>query len=104
LTVKLKHDGNRIEFADHLQSSIKNGILKLIDDIYKCSENFQRPENTIARSEKTSLWKIPEDDDTFVQTYKYINEILDVNLKNVECTLEIYDKYAYLLKETEKAT
>jgi hypothetical protein len=38
----------------------------LIDDIYKCSENFQRPENTIARSEKTSLWKIPEDDDTFV--------------------------------------
>ena len=104
MTVKLKHDGNRIEFADHLQSSIKNGILKLIDDIYKCSENFQRPENTIARSEKTSLWKIPEDDDTFVQTYKYINEILDVNLKNVECTLEIYDKYAYLLKETEKAT
>ena len=84
--------------------SIKNGILKLIDDIYKCSENFQRPENTISRSEKTSLWKIPEDDDTFVSTYKTINEILDINLKNVESTLEIYEKYSYLLKETEKAT
>ncbi|CAD8159976.1 unnamed protein product [Paramecium pentaurelia] len=104
LTVKLKHDGNKIEFADHLQMSIKNGILKLIDDIYKCSENFQRPENTISRSEKTSLWKIPEDDDTFVSTYKTINEILDINLKNVESTLEIYEKYSFLLKETEKAT
>lgn len=36
-------------------------------------------------------------------TYKYIENILDQNLKNVELTLEIYDKYVYLLKETERA-
>lgn len=58
LTVKLKQDGSRIEFADTL-SSIKGEILKLIDEIHRCSQNFPRPENNIARSEKQKLWEIP---------------------------------------------
>lgn len=36
LTVKLKHDGTKIEFADGL-NTIKAEILKLIDEIHKCS-------------------------------------------------------------------
>jgi len=32
-----------------------------------------------------------------------IESILDQNLKNVEGCLQIYDEYAYLLKEVDKA-
>lgn len=51
-----------IVFADELQEKIKNEILDLIDKILKSTEKFPRPENHIARSDKTQLWDMPVDD------------------------------------------
>ena len=42
-----------IIFADNLNEKIKNEILELIKKILKSTEKFPRPENHIARSDKT---------------------------------------------------
>jgi hypothetical protein len=43
------------------------------------------------------------DDENFVSVQENIESILDENLKNVQGVIEIYDKYAYLLREVERA-
>ena len=113
MTVKLKTEVARndnskievvkIEFADSLYALIKPEILRLIDEIHKSSQNFPRPENNIARSDKTNLWSIPFDDVVYCDVKANIEHILDSNLRNIEKTLEIYNKHVYLLKETDKA-
>lgn len=101
--VKLKYDQGKIEFSDPLFSLIKSELLRLVEEIQKCSQNFPRPENNIARSEKINLWSLPADDQNFVHMKENIEAILDENLKNVEGCLEIFEKFAYLLKEVDKA-
>ena len=64
--------------------------------------NFPRPENNMA-SEKMNLWILPTDDENYRRVYENIEAILDQNLTNIESTLDIYEKYAYLLKEMDKA-
>lgn len=102
LVVKLKYEQNKIEFADNLFQLIKPELLRLIEEIQKCSMNFPRPENNIARSEKQNLWILPTDDENYQKVYQNIDSILDQNLNNVLESLEIYEQYSYLLKESEK--
>ena len=53
LVVKLKHEGSQVEFADDLENLIKQELIRVIDEVYRCTLNFPRPENTIARGSKT---------------------------------------------------
>ena len=75
-------DGH-IEFADDLEEKIKGEILKVIDKIMLDTHNFPRPENNIARSEKSKLWDIPEDDEIFTKVRNEVEVILTRNLENV---------------------
>ena len=74
--MKLKYDGGTIEFADDLYKTIKTELLRLLSEIQKCSQNFPRPENNIARSEKMNLWTLPVDDKNYKKVCKNIESIL----------------------------
>lgn len=51
--------------------------------IVETSRSFPRAENHIARSDKSSLWDIPEDDETYCNVKNEVEEILNVNLENI---------------------
>jgi hypothetical protein len=50
-----------------------------------------------------NLWTLPVDDKNYKKVCKNIECILTENLANVELSLQIYEEYAYLLKEMDKA-
>lgn len=66
------------------------------------SRSFPRAENHIARSDKTALWDIPNDDETYVNVKEEVEEILNDNMNNIAEVIEIYDQFAYLLQEKQK--
>jgi dynein heavy chain, axonemal len=47
----------------------------------------------MARSDKTKLWDIPEDDEVYSRVKREVEEIIDINIKNIDKVLEIYNKY-----------
>ena len=54
----------------------------MIDEVYRCTLNFPRPENTIARSSKTYIWQIPEDDEIVLKVKDEIDKIINMNIQN----------------------
>jgi dynein heavy chain len=50
-----------------------------------------------------NLWSLPVDDENYIYVKENIESILEQNLKNIEGCLEIYEDYAYLLREVDKA-
>ena len=81
--MKLKHEGSSVEFADELENLIKVELIRVIDDVYRCTLNFPRPENTIARSSKSHIWQIPDDDEVVLAVKEEIERIISKNLKNI---------------------
>ena len=54
----------------------------MIDEVYRCTLNFPRPENTIARSTKTHIWQIPEEDEVVLKVKEEIEKIINKNIQN----------------------
>ncbi len=89
---------NQIIFTDPV-IEVKDQLLNLVSEIIKQSEYLPRPENTIARSEKLHLWRVPDDDELVRIAKDEIAEILDKNMNIVEKALHVYDDYLFILKE-----
>ena len=100
--LKLKADNRQsIIFTDPLHN-LQKDLMKVIEDTIKKSQNLPRPENTIARSEKTHLWEAPTDDKLLKLAEKEIYGILEVNLNEVEKVYNIYNPFAFILEEQKK--
>ncbi len=93
LHVRLEAQGGQIGFADDLEEKVKNEIIKIIEKILEDTHNFPRPENHMARAEKTKLWDIPEEDEVYSRVKREVGEIIDINIRNIEKVLDIYNKY-----------
>ena len=101
LVIKLKDEDQMISFTDGLDF-IKQELLKLIKIVVETSHNIPRPENSWSRSDKTCLSKVPLDDQVVIELSQEIEEIIEMNIKNIENVVKIYNEYAFLLKEMEK--
>ena len=102
LMLKLKAENRQsIIFTDPLHN-LQKDLMKVIEDIIKKSQNLPRPENTIARSEKTHLWEVPTDDKLLKLAEKEIYGILEANLNEVEKVYNIYNPFAFILEEQKK--
>lgn len=73
-----------------------------MDDIVKQSCSLPRPENTIARSDKTHLWDIQADDEIVLKAKAQISETLRDNLEIVKLALNVYDEYLFVLTEGDR--
>jgi len=51
-----------VKFADSLDY-VKQKLLELIGSFVETSHNFSRPDNTLAKTEKTIIWKIEMEDE-----------------------------------------
>jgi len=101
LVIKLKDEDQIISFTDSLDL-IKQELLKLIKIVVETSHNIPRPENSWSRSDKTCLSKVLNDDQVVIQVTDEIEEIIEINIRNIENVVKIYNEYAFLLKEMEK--
>lgn len=81
--MKLEAQGSQIGFADDLEDKVKNEIIKIIEKILEDTHNFPRPENHMARSDKTKLWDIPEDDEVYSKVKREVESIIDINIRNI---------------------
>ena len=77
-------------------------MTRLIKNIIETTQNFQRPENGLARSEKNFIWAVPFEDLLVQEIYNDIEQVIDANVRIVQQVLEIYNQYSYLLQESEK--
>jgi hypothetical protein len=62
LVVKLKDEDNTIVFYDGLHH-IKEELIRVINEVVSCSHSFPRPENTLARRDKQTIWKVAFEDE-----------------------------------------
>lgn len=88
-------------FADSLDS-IKDDLLKIISDIVRCSHGFPRPENTLARRDKNTIWKVPFEDELVCRIETEIETIININNNNINKVLDVYNEFKSLLNEQEK--
>ena len=101
LEVQLRDDDGSIVFADSLEN-IKQDLLRIIQDFVETSHQFPRPDNNLARNEKTFISKVEKNDEVVMQVTEEIEGILDENLEIIAKALETYEQYGFLLKENER--
>ena len=65
----------------------------MINDIVAQSENIQRPENQITKTEKENLWSVLQEDETVLGAIDEIETIIDENLNPIVKSLEVYESY-----------
>jgi len=102
LHIKLTAESGQIVFQDDLHEAVFVELMKIIDHIMESSRAFPRAEIHIARSDKTQLWDIPGDDETYVAVKAEIAQVLTVNLENVKTVLPIFEKFSWLLSQKAK--
>lgn len=82
LNVRISHRKDEIYFMD-LMPDLETKLISVLENIRKFSEMLPRPENLITKTEKLFLPTMPSEDHFFVETRKYVGQVINRNLANV---------------------
>jgi dynein heavy chain len=104
LVIKLKEEDKKVRLSEKIET-IRNEIVKLIDEVVMTSHNIPLPQNNFTRSNQKALFSIsPKTDEVVVEIREIVDTVLYENLGIIDKVTEVFAPYEYLLNEAEGLT